>query len=93
MNEDILSEEFIVYPNPTTGEIFMDIGNNPDSKFTITIATFTGQTIYSKKINFSSNITKRLDLSRYEDGVYFLSLFNVNQNLVKKIILSNCRNP
>ena len=88
VNDEFLEQNITIYPNPTTGEIFIDIGNNPDSKFTITIATLTGQTIYSKKINFSSNISKRLDLSRYEDGIYYLSLFNVNQNLIKKIILN-----
>jgi len=71
--ESLLGERKItVYPNPTTGELRIDITNfNPESKGTITITDMVGKLITEIKNISSSNL---VNLSNTARGSYVLKL-------------------
>lgn len=76
-----------VYPNPSSGVINVNI-SNIESEVVLDLISMSGSIIYSDTMNTEqSNFSKQLDLSSFERGVYFVRVYNSNQNLVKKIVM------
>lgn len=80
-------ELFIIYPNPTSGIVAVEI-SNPEYE----ISSYRLTNIYGKEIEIN-NITKKqnnkivLDLINYKSGIYLLQLNVENQEpIIKKII-------
>ena len=72
-----------IYPNPTKDSI--NIKFNKLFYGTITIHNVLAQKIISLPIN--STLNKKIDLSKFKDGVYILKISDTNNNhLIKKII-------
>lgn len=74
-NESEFSSKFSVSPNPSNGLFTI----NSDSKGSIEVFDMIGKKITSEAIDFG---TTRLDLSRYQNGIYFLKVTN-DQNQTK----------
>ncbi len=64
---------FTIYPNPTTGNLKLDIGN-PDSQGRMEIFNILGEKILSRE--FSRNGIHEYDLSTQPDGIYFIRVQN-----------------
>jgi hypothetical protein len=83
--------EFIseVFPNPTTGEVFIGIRNNIEENVNILLTDFSGRLL--KDINFevSNGYTlKTIDLLGYSSGSYLITIITNNNNkYVHKIIV------
>ncbi len=80
--------EFMVYPNPTSGELNIKITglmNVAD----IYLYNIAGQALYHEKITEETqqSYIKQLNLSEYASGVYFLKLVDNASVITKKIIL------
>lgn len=74
-NENEFSTKFSVSPNPSNGLFTI----NSDSQGTIEVFDMIGKKITSEAIDFG---TTRVDLSRYQNGIYFLKVTN-DQNQTK----------
>ena len=87
ITENDLNKNIKVYPNPTSGILNVNVvGSN--NEFNLQLINLNGRIIYSDKVNSSQGgMSKQIDLSRFAKGVYFVRLFNSNQNSNKKIIL------
>ena len=71
-----------VYPNPTNGEIYISIDNS--SQFNYQIYNLVGQIVMT---GVSESDKIRLDLSKLEKGVYFISALWDGKKAVRKIIV------
>lgn len=71
-----------VYPNPTNGEISISIDNS--SPFNYQILNMEGQTV---RMGISEDNEIRLDLTKLEKGVYFISASWNGNRTVRKIIV------
>ena len=89
-NTNVKNDEFKIYPNPTTGEVFFDLGNisltgiNPKIKIT----DLSGKTLFYKnmnrndlKVNFN-NITQ-------QTGIFLVTIITDTKVFVQKVILIN----
>ena len=86
--EETVYEEFLVYPNPTTGNLNINLNSLEKEELNLVVMSLNGSVVYRGEMNSDQNgITKKIDLSRFAKGVYLVRLFNSNQNIVKKIIL------
>jgi len=74
------SNEFHIFPNPTTGELHISISGPKDQNFTIGVYNGTGELKLSKE-----NAT-RIDLSSFSNGIYFIKLNTKTQSYIQKII-------
>ena len=84
---DSFINDFEVFPNPTTGILNINV-NNLTNDLNLVIIGFNGSVIHSEKVKANNgDLFKQLDLSRFAKGVYFVRLFNSNQNMVKKIMV------
>lgn len=76
--------EVSVYPNPTTGEVYIESTETPGG---ITLMDLNGRNIPAQVIRDGSRL--KLDLSAMVPGIYFLRM-EMNENIkVRKIIKSN----
>ncbi|MEL4455494.1 T9SS type A sorting domain-containing protein [Lutimonas vermicola] len=79
--------EIQVYPNPTTGILKLE-SNNTHPDLNIHLINSNGQILYNDKTNSeNTRFSKRLDLSIYTKGIYFVRFMNSTQNEVKKVVL------
>jgi len=69
------------FPNPTEGII--DVAAPEPGLYTIELKSLTGQIVHSGTLNGKN---KRLDLSLYRDGLYFITLRNESYFETRKII-------
>lgn len=76
-----LLENVKVYPNPTSTIFTIQLGELKDSR--INIYDINGKEIIKKKL---SNTIEKIDISRFENGVYMLSITSGNKKVIKRII-------
>ena len=76
----IVTDGIKVYPNPTTGKVFIE-GENINF---IEVLNVNGQTIYTQQVNAN---TANIDLSDRTKGIYFIKIRNNKTVLTYKIIL------
>lgn len=76
---DFDSSEVSIYPNPASDKLTINSENSEINN--ITIVDVSGKMLYSETEINSEN--KTLDLSKYSEGVYFIT---INNSLTKKII-------
>ena len=69
-----VDDSFLIYPNPTTGIINIELSslNHNFSEFSVT--NITGQEIRRESLNNKKNI--QLNLQGYSEGLYFINLIN-----------------
>ena len=77
--------DFVVYPNPSKGKVYVRLQGADISEGEILIHTIGGQEIYRESYLFDKEI--ELDLSKEVDGVYFISIQSGGRVLTKKVIL------
>ncbi len=80
INEDILTNELTLSPNPATNEIKIEY-NMQNSE--IVIRDVLGQMVYKTKAIAASST---IDVSMLSKGVYFISLQNGKQTINKKFV-------
>lgn len=76
---------FKVYPNPTTGTVFVEFNRNPDYYAKAIILNIAGNEVFRKEITERSGF--QCDLSGFEDGFYILNIRDQNKQYNQKIIL------
>lgn len=87
VNENILANEFSIYPNPTLGQISIKASGNiiSNTGIKINILNALGQTILSQTSK-EDDIT--LDISQFKNGMYYL-LIHQNEKIISKKIIKN----
>ena len=75
--EDFTNDSIMVYPNPVKSILY--IGQNND-QFDIEVYSILGQKVAS------AVATNQLDLSRYNQGVYFLRIITKYNTVVKRVV-------
>ncbi|WP_029036574.1 T9SS type A sorting domain-containing protein [Salinimicrobium xinjiangense] len=85
--EVFLSEEVVLYPNPTKGNLQVYI-NGTDAKVNVSLIDISGTEYISEKMDVSSRRVIYLDLSNFREGVYFLQLKSATVNKTLKVIKS-----
>lgn len=72
-----------VYPNPSSGKFIISC-SNLSLQTTLTIINSIGQTLKSVELKSSET---NIDLSSFENGIYFLKINNESSHITKKLIL------
>ncbi|MBI3510317.1 MAG: T9SS type A sorting domain-containing protein [Bacteroidetes bacterium] len=75
-----------IYPNPSSGEINIQLHSSSESKVEIHVCDVTGKTVQEK--NFSANEGMNyfsLDVSALSDGIYFVKVLQDGTMTTKKI--------
>lgn len=76
-------KSMIIYPNPTANSIAIELSQLEENT-TLTISSINGEQLIYQKIK--NNKTK-IDISKFQSGIYFVKILNNNKCQVKKIIV------
>lgn len=80
--------EYVLAPNPTSGEFYLLIDAKLTDKFNLAITDVAGRVVYSKPVDvingFNSITVNDLKLS---GGVYFVNLTYKNEKITRKLII------
>ncbi len=81
--EDLSTNSFQIYPNPSNNIFSIDLRNN--NEFEFKVYDITGKVIINKsKVNRSSY---QLNMSSYSAGMYFINITANNQSATRKLLL------
>ena len=78
------NNQWEIFPNPTNNNIVIEGVCNEKSK--ITILDNLGKEIISPIITSSGFISETIDLSKFENGIYFVKINNDQENKITKVI-------
>jgi hypothetical protein len=83
-----LSAFVVVYPNPTSSYVYLQLANDTFSgKVTVMFSDIAGKTISAKGVVLNSNVI-RMDASQFAPGIYFINILGENgERAVKKLIV------
>jgi hypothetical protein len=75
---------FIVYPNPATGSVIVNIAGKFSGSTTLQLFDVAGRVILSEK-NIPAKTT--LDIGGFDSGLYFVTLSDATHSATKKIVV------
>ncbi|HLP12231.1 MAG TPA: peptide-N-glycosidase F-related protein [Flavobacteriales bacterium] len=87
--DDIVLNSFLelnVYPNPTTGHIYIDANFTEITNGLIEVCDVLGQKVYSHKFNGLTAEAVDVDLSNYHNGTYFVTLRTDKTVVTRKVM-------
>lgn len=79
--------QFNVYPNPSSGNVYIDIDMAERSSGKVEIMDVLGRKVYEHQFNNVIAESIEADLSKLKTGVYFVTLRTDKETLSRKIIL------
>lgn len=75
-----------IFPNPTTGEIFIGIRNNESETVEILISDNSGRLLNRENIDIINGYTMNtFDLSRYHTGIYQIYIYTKSGSYIHKV--------
>ena len=79
--------DFLLYPNPNSGNFFCELNNNSRENIVIRVYNTVGQVIYEKEFKNTPKKTIQVNMPPLSDGIYLLSLKQGDKFITKKIIV------
>lgn len=85
INENNFNGNVAIYPNPSTGLFNYEINNLSNSPLTILVNDISGKLIYSENSGASQYQSGQIDLSKFENGIYFIEIKSNNNSYRTRI--------
>ena len=82
------SKSSFIYPNPSTGALFVVIPVLIQSNIVVSVCNVLGETILSSVQNNNSLGEFKFDLSGNDNGVYFVKITTNNETITKRVVIS-----
>ena len=83
--QEQLSQTLKIYPNPSTGKVYIDFTNANVKKYQLRLISMQGQVIYLKELNLENDPISEVTLGELYKGVYFIELRNEDFQITKKV--------
>lgn len=82
------SFEYVLAPNPTSGEFLLLINTNVSSKFNLEITDVTGRNVYRKDVDVENGFNNvSIEDLKLNSGVYFVNLNYKNEKITRRLII------
>jgi len=83
INKDLSKKDIFIYPNPSYGDVRLNILNYPNGTYKIKVFNILGSVIWDKDIDLDTDKSFKLDLTHLKKGSYFYSLEDAKGNTLK----------
>ncbi len=88
VNEAEINTKVNIYPNPTTGMVYLDVNSKTKETLEVTIMNMLGEIIHQEKFSNTGAMKTFLDLTNFSNGIYSLNIKNSSGGSVtQKLIL------
>lgn len=79
---------FLIYPNPSNNEVFIQANSAIKSEFVVTIYDVLGKKVFSQKVDSSSS-TERISINTeyFQSGIYTVNILSQNYLSNQKLII------
>jgi len=77
----------VLYPNPSYGNITLELNDVVNDKYSISVKNLLGQEIYSVEKIVNGFMKQNIDLSNYSRGSYLVTITNSLTSISQKIII------
>jgi hypothetical protein len=84
LTEDMLSDEISIYPNPTSGNVTLNL-NKTTGSIQVSVYNAVGQLVSSN--SYSGGGQVNLDLNHNNDGVYLLQITTPDNSVLRKKLI------
>jgi len=85
---NIVSNNLLVYPNPTRGNLNIEFENIGKKINSVSIVNVLGDKIYNERLDLNTfKYSRQIDLSNYSNGIYFVRFKMSDGFVTKKLIL------
>ena len=85
-----IAQKFNIYPNPTTGNIFIQWSNKTTGNADVTITDVTGRTVLSSTININTaSGQSQLNVNDLNNGIYLISIKGEGLNYNGKVMVQH----
>jgi len=76
----------LIFPNPSAGTIHIRFGNEFQGETSIEIRDMRGRLVYLNRVSAEPQFSVSIDISAFEESIYFIRLSNIGTNLVSKLV-------
>lgn len=76
-NNYLPQPDFTVFPNPTSGEVIVDLSAYADKSVILNVYDVQGKVLKTIEVDVAETATQQLDLSIYKDGIYLIRVHAV----------------
>lgn len=83
--KDVENTIFSIYPNPTKGQVNINWKNGITGDVQILVTDIAGRTIYNQNVTTAQST--QLDLSKLNQGIYFIKVNTVKGQYTERIVL------
>ena len=88
LNVNELEPTYVIYPNPTTGVINIEVENEYKGALEVQVVNISGRLMKHEEVFKNNRIFHlTLDLEELNPSIYFINLKTEHNNIVKKVIL------
>jgi len=86
--DDSFAKSISVYPNPASGNLYIDVSNDFKGNMTLEIYNVYGKQFYSSVV-YKERVafTKEIPISSFNRGIYFVEMQFEGNRIVRKIII------
>jgi len=88
ITESSLSDNISLYPNPSTGDVFMNVTIPNISSADVTIYNAIGDAVLQKRVAISSGNEVKLDMNTRPDGMYLIQMKTSEGTITKKVVIN-----
>lgn len=87
-NSALDASNVIVSPNPSNGLVNITVPSKNNEKLMVSVSNALGQVIISNTYSAISSESISLDFSSQNNGIYFISISNGQDKIVKRVVLN-----
>lgn len=87
-HDPVESLAFTISPNPTNGQVRLEMNNTAGKKLQLRIMDMTGRIVYTTTINETGPVIRKFDLKFLDNGVYQVWVGNETISGTKKVVVT-----
>ncbi len=86
LNEEFELNEFVIYPNPSTGLFNIQLNSSSSSDITLNVYDMRGRSVYQNSYQNTGLINETLNLEALQSGIYLIEVQDGVKKATRKII-------
>lgn len=88
LSSSALNSNIVILPNPSNGAVYVNVAFTKPENISLNVTNALGQQIYTNRYDNITNSVLPLNLTDQPNGVYFITVSNGAEKMVKRIVVN-----